>query len=301
MERTRTFALLAASFLLLTGALHATAATLDQIGARGTLLLGYVAEARPFSYRDEVGKPAGYAVALCERVAEAVKTDLTMPQLRIEFVQVPGDAASRRWPRAGSTSCARAARRRWSAASWSRSRSPCFSAASALMREDAPVRVRRLLSRTARAVPAALARIARAGAARPGLRRGRGTTTEAWAAERLDEFDIAAGLQTVDDFETGVQQVVARRADVLFGDRAILLSTAARSAAAGDLIVLDRHFTHDAPGLGLPRGDEGFRLLVDRALSQLYRSGEIAAIYTRYFGKPAEQTLRFFQASALAE
>ena len=40
--------------------------------------------------------------------------------------------------------------------------------------------------------------------------------------------------------------------------------------------------------LALPRGDSDFRLAVDRALSHIYRSGEIAAIFQHSFGGKAE-------------
>ena len=49
-------------------------------GAAGKLTLGYRADARPFSYRDEAGKPAGYSVALCQKIAEQVKTELGLPR-----------------------------------------------------------------------------------------------------------------------------------------------------------------------------------------------------------------------------
>jgi polar amino acid transport system substrate-binding protein/glutamate/aspartate transport system substrate-binding protein len=46
--------------------------------------------------------------------------------------------------------------------------------------------------------------------------------------------------------------------------------------------------------LALPRGDEEFRLAVDRALSHIYRGGEIAGIFKRTFGENTKprQTLQ---------
>ena len=51
---------------------------------------------------------------------------------------------------------------------------------------------------------------------------------------------------------------------MFFGDRPILLDAAQRSASSGDLVVLDRLFTVEPLALALERGDEDFRLLVDR-------------------------------------
>jgi len=88
---------------------------------------------------------------------------------------------------------------------------------------------------------------------------------------------------------------------VLFGDRAILLDAAARSSSAHDLVVLTRQFTYEPLALASARGDDDFRLLVDRTLSRLYRSGEIAGIYTSFFGEPDANALAFFGFVALPE
>ncbi len=53
--------------------------------------------------------------------------------------------------------------------------------------------------------------------------------------------------------------------------------------------------------LGLARGDDDFRLVVDRTLSRLFRSAEFRALYARWFGEPDESTLEFFRRSALPE
>ena len=44
------------------------AGTLDRIRQNGKVMLGYRSDAKPFSYRDESGNPAGYSVALCQAV-----------------------------------------------------------------------------------------------------------------------------------------------------------------------------------------------------------------------------------------
>jgi hypothetical protein len=53
--------------------------------------------------------------------------------------------------------------------------------------------------------------------------------------------------------------------------------------------------------LALPRGDDAFRLLVDRTLSRLYRSPDMAALYTTHFGAPGVGALEFFQSVALPD
>ena len=65
--------------------------------------------------------------------------------------------------------------------------------------------------------------------------------------------------------------------------------------------MLDRLFTYEPLALALPRGDEDFRLLVDRALSAIYRSGEIGDLYAGWFGEPDEAALTFFRLHTLPE
>ena len=302
MQRARSGSSVASMLLLLAFAASASAATLDQIRESGALRLGYVAEARPFSYRDPAGKPAGYAIALCEKVAAAVKANLGLPQLRTEFVEVGAedrfDAVKQGKVDLLCTGGAPTVARRQQV-SFS---IPVFvGGIGALMREDAPASVREILE--GRPEPyqprwrASLGQVLRDRI----FAVVRGTTAAAWVGAKRDEFEIAAKIETVDSFAAGVERVMARRADVFFAERAMLLEAAARSPAAGELIVLDRYFTYEAPALALPRGDEDFRLLVDRTLSSLFRSDEIKALYTPYFGKPSEQALRFFQASSLPD
>ena len=61
-----------------------------------------------------------------------------------------------------------------------------------------------------------------------------------------------------------------------FADRAILSYLASKSSDASKLRIANNYFSLEPYALALPRGDEDFRLAVDRALSHIYRSGEIA-------------------------
>ena len=70
-----------------------------------------------------------------------------------------------------------------------------------------------------------------------------------------------------------------------FGDRSILVSLIGESKKPGKLMVADNYLTVEPYALALPRGDEDFRLAVDRALSHIYRSDEIATLFKRTFGE----------------
>src|SRR3954471_10686852 len=65
-----------------------SADTLSRVRQTSALRLGYYTDARPLSYQDEAGKPAGYAIDLCQGIAKDLKTDLGLSSINIEFIPV---------------------------------------------------------------------------------------------------------------------------------------------------------------------------------------------------------------------
>ena len=53
-----------------------------------TLTIGYRETSVPLSYLDENKKPTGYSVEFCQRIAEAAKKELNLPDLKINYVPV---------------------------------------------------------------------------------------------------------------------------------------------------------------------------------------------------------------------
>jgi putrescine:ornithine antiporter len=276
--------------------------TLASIKKTAKVKLGYHADARPFSFRDESGNAAGYTVDLCQKIAEQVKTDLGLSSLAVEWVPVPIEGRFGA-VRDGKVDLLCGA----DTVTLSRRKEVSFSipiylgGIGALLRSDALAGLSKALSE-------------RAGPSGP-LWRGTpteqllqvqtfavvgGTTSEKVLAERLGTFQLSAKVVTVKDYASGVQAVVDRKASVFFGDRPILLD-AAKRAAAGELKVHERRFTDELLALALRRGDEEFRLEVDRTLSRLYRSPEFRAEYSKWFGEPDERASAFRRLIALPE
>ncbi len=71
----------------------AASPTLDRIKATGTVTFAYRDGAAPFSFKARNGRPQGYSVELCEKVAAAIGKALAVPALKIEWR--PVDAANR--------------------------------------------------------------------------------------------------------------------------------------------------------------------------------------------------------------
>jgi ABC-type amino acid transport substrate-binding protein len=283
---------------------HAAPASgaLTRIRDTGRLTLGYRTDARPFSYTDDSGTPTGYSIALCQHVVEEVKRDLDLPRLKAEWKPVEFSQRFRALRLgeidlmcgADTITVSRRAEADFSI--------PIFPGGiGALLRADSPVRLREVLSgRGQQFNPVWRANATQLLQARDFIVVGN-TTAEAWLGRRMNDLDVLAPVQVVKSYGEGVQRVLNRRSDVFFGDRAILLDTANRQSGGRELIVLDRLFTYEPMALALAPGDDGFRLLVDRAISQMYRSGEITKLYVKSFGEPDASTLTFFRWNTLPE
>ena len=171
-----------------------------------------------------------------------------------------------------STCCARRPARRWRRRQDVSFSIPIFAGGNrAVLRADAPTALREALgeSKGPRAVwrgqPAAkvlkgtsIAVVA-------------GTTSETWLKSRREALQVDARIVPVVDYRSGLQQVRDGKVDVFFGERSLVLG-ALSDKERGDFVILDRLFTNEPAALALARGDEDFRLLVDRALSKFYAS-----------------------------
>jgi polar amino acid transport system substrate-binding protein len=294
-----------AAFVVVSSALAAltpaSAATLDRIRQTGQIRLGYLADARPFTYLNESGAPEGYAATLCQQIAGQLKTQLALPDLKVEWSPVTIDS------RLGSVqrgeidllctplSVTLANREQ---ASFS---IPIFAAGNrAVVRADAPAALRNALGETPstkpvwRGSPAAKVLEKTTFAVVPG------TSTEKWLQSRRASLQIDAKIAPVADYRTALQQLLDRKADVFFGERTAVLG-AMDDSMRQNLVVLDRLFTHEPVALALARDNDEFRLAVDGALRTVYASPDFPALYTKWFGAFDERTRLYFLWNTPAE
>jgi ABC-type amino acid transport substrate-binding protein len=277
------------------------AATLDRVRQAGKLTLGYRVDAKPFSYQDASGKPVGYSVSLCESIADEIKTELNLPNLTVDWIPV---AVQDRFAAVaqGKVDLLCAA----DTETISRRKEVSFSIGifpggiGAILRSDAPTALKEVLEGRLPSEP-----IWR-GSPAPVLESKtfsvvKGTTSESWLSERLEQFQLAANVVPVANYDDGLRQLVKDGTDVFFGDRAILLDAAALSEFSGDLQVLDREFTIEPLALTLARNDDDLRLLVDGKLSRIFRSAGFRDLYAKWFGALDERAISFFLTVALPD
>ena len=277
----------------------AGAATLDKIKQASKLTLGYREDARPFSFKDGSGTPTGYSIALCQQVADEVKAELGGGDLTVEWVPVTLDdrfeaLAQGKVDLLCASDTVTLERRKQVSFSI-----PVFpSGIAAVLRSDAPRALQDVLASRPpsgpiwRASPALVLEDKTFSVVK-------GTTGESWLSGRIDDFQLPTKVVPVDSYDAGIKAVLDGGANVFFGDRPILMDAAAQSASAGDLVVLDKQFTFEPIALALPRNDDDFRLVVDRALSRYFTSDAFLDTYVKWFGTPDAAEVMFFRQSAL--
>ncbi len=293
---------LAALLLACVAALPAVArGTLDQIRESGRLTIGYLADAAPFAYTDGSGKPAGYAVALCSKAGEEVRNELKQPALAVNFLVVAFDERLHALEQGRIDILCGVEPTLGRRATMDFSIPILRSGTGVMIRADAPARLVQALSESTPAQRPVWRATQGQAPERHVIAVISGTTVERAVIDRLRAARIIADVVPVKSTAAGVQMVLERRAEVFFNDRGLLLEAKKLSPASKQLAVLDRLFGRNQIALGVRRDDDTFRLVVDRVLSRLMRSGETASLYAGYFGAPDRATLDYFQLVALPD
>ena len=88
----------------------------------------------------------------------------------------------------------------------------------------------------------------------------------------LQSAGITSGVVPVKTHAEGLAMLDDGKISAYFGDRVILISLIKESKAPGKPMLAENYLSFEPYALALPRGDEEFRLAIDRALSHIYRS-----------------------------
>lgn len=299
LRNQRLIAILVAIGLAVCPLTQASAATLDRIKQANKITLGYRSDARPYAY-DESGKADGYAVAICQTVADKVKSALGLSDLAIEWVPVTLDNQLQA-VQEGKADILCGVPETLSARETVDFSVPIFlGGVGALLRSDAGANLRDVLANRPyrgplwRGSPAQILESQTFSVVA-------GTPSEKWLQERLNKFQLTAKVVPVDSYDAGIQGVLDRTSNVFFADRSIILDAATRGPSARSLMVLDRQFAYAPVALAVERNDADFRLVVDRALSQFLGSDEFNNLYTKWFGPMDDNTAVFLRGSVLPE
>jgi len=250
---------------VLPAAAAAASATIDRIKSTGVVRFAYREAAAPFSFK-EGERVRGYAAELCERVAESIRAGLGMARLDVQWRGV--DAATRLDAVAKGEVDAECGT---TTITLGRMERVDFSVpiyvdgGSVLVRAGAKIaRLAGLKGRRIAVIP--------------------GTTTERALTAQLSAIGAPATLVPVANLAEGMAALAAGKVDGVAGDRIVLTWQRARAAKPVTYAFVGDDFSYEPYAIVVRRDDPDFRLAVNRALVGLYRSGEIDAIFHRWFG-----------------
>ena len=233
---------------------------LKRIQDTKTVKIAYRSDSKPFSFLNEQGEPAGYTVDVCKLVASSLQQQLNV-QVAIAWVPVT-------------------TKDRFSVISGGAADMECGSSTVTLGRmQELDFSSFTFVENTALAVKAS-----------SGIRalnelEGRkiaviaGTTNEAALARELQRRHLSATVVRVVNREEGMAVLDEGKVDAFASDRFLLLG----SRGDAKLTMLPEDLSVEPYAIALPRGDWAFRLAVNKALAQIFRS-EILDIFTKWFG-----------------
>jgi ABC-type amino acid transport substrate-binding protein len=251
-------------------AVAARADTIDRIRAKKTIRIAYRNDAAPFSYKDaNATEPAGYIVELCKAVAAKLKDDLGLPSLNVAYVPV---TAANRFDAIEKNDADLLCEP--TSATLSRREKvdfsiPTFVDGAGLLSRDP--NLNKLTGLTGRKI-GVLA----------------GTTTEDELRNLLRKGGIPAEVIPAKTHAEGLAMIDSGKTSAYFADRSILVFIIKDAKDPSKLFIADNYLSMEPYALALAYGDEKFRLAVDTALSHIYRSGEIAAIFDKTFAGKAK-------------
>jgi putrescine:ornithine antiporter len=277
-----------------------SAQTLARIQQSGAINIGFIVDQPPFSYESADRKPRGYAVEMCQQVADELKKRLAESSLSVNYLPTT-PLRGLDMVQAGQIDvlCGAITETLKVREHASFSIPIYVTGVGALVREDASPALLRVLNGEVPHTGPTWRATVNSGLSNHTYAVHAGSTSDALVRERITTLGVIAKVITVRTYEEGIQMVADKRADAFFADRVILTTAVAQRRNGGALRVLDRRFTLEPVALLVQRGDEDFRLLVDTVLSRLYRSGGYASVYTRSFGEPSDTAKLLFQAYAL--
>lgn len=274
------------------------AGTLDKLRDSRKLVIGFGSDS-PIAQADAAGKAGGYVNAICTRVAESLRNDMKLSQLAVESTAVPMAERFSTLAQGRIDLLCGAVPTLGRRAEVDFSIPIGFAGVNAVVRSDAPVRLVQVLS--GREPPAQQVWRGTSAPERRSIAVVDNTTVERALLDRLAERRISIEVVPVKDTAAGLQAVVDRRADAFLDGRVLLVDAMARSQSKSNLALLDKVFRRELVAIGVRRGDDDFRLAVDRALSRIYRSGELARIYATHLQPMDQATRDFFDLVALPD
>lgn len=258
-----------------TGALHAAPAlpqeltgTLKKIKDTGAISLGHRESSIPFSYYDDRQQVVGYSHEVMLKAVDAIKAELKLPGLQIKLVPVTSqNRISLVQNGSVDIECGSTTNNAERQKQVSFSNTFFIVGTRLLTRKnsgikDFPDLAGRNVVTTA------------------------GTTSERLLRQMNEEKKMNMSIISAKDHGESFLTLETGRAAAFMMDDALLNGELAKARKPGDWVITGKPQSFEAYGCMLRKDDAAFKKIVDSAIARLQTSGEVNAIYKKWFLSP---------------
>jgi glutamate/aspartate transport system substrate-binding protein len=242
--------------------------TLKKIKDTGSITLGHRDTSIPFSYYDDKQQVVGYAMDLCMKIVDAIKTELKMPKIDVKLN--PVTSATRIPLMANGTIDLE-----------------CGSTTNNLERQKQVaftithfVTANRYVAKKASNIKTLNDLKGKTVVSTSG------TTNIKWATEANAQRNLGMSIVAGKDHAESFLMVDTGRAAAFFMDDILLYSLVANAKNPGDWAIGNEAYTVEPYGIMMRRDDPAFKKVVDAEMTRIMKSGDINAIYEKWFLKP---------------
>jgi glutamate/aspartate transport system substrate-binding protein len=260
---------ISAALGLSTAAYAQQGGTLKKVQDTGSITIGHRDSSIPFSYYDDKQQPIGYAVELCQRIVDAVKTEVKNPKLEVKYQLV---TSANRIPLMANVTIDL----------------ECGSTTNNLERQ-------KQVSFTITHFLTANRWVTKKSSNIKSLDdlKGKtvvstsGTTNIKQATEVNAAKNLGMNIIPANGHAEAFQMVETGRAVAFIMDDILLYTLVAQSRSPSDYTISSDALSLPEPyGIMLRHDDPAFKKVVDNAMIAIYKSGEINRIYDKWFTKP---------------
>ena len=242
--------------------------TLKKIKDTGAITVGHRDASIPFSYYDDQQKPVGYSMDLCLRIVDAVKKELKMPDLKVNYQLV---TSANRIPlmangtidlECGSTTNNLERQKQvWFTITHFVTANRWVAKKSSNVKSLNDLKGKTIVSTA-------------------------GTTNIKQITEINGAQNLGMNIISANGHPEAFQMVETGRAVAFVMDDILLYSLAAQSRTPADYEISKDALSVEPYGIMLRKDDTAFKKVVDAAMVDTYKSGAINAIYDKWFLKP---------------
>lgn len=239
--------------------------TMKKIKDSGTILIGYRADAMPFSMAEGTNNPVGYTIDLCSRIVDNIKQELALPDLKVKYVLVKsGDRIQKMVDGEDDLECASTTNTRERAAKVGFANTIFVTSTRILVKSNSGIKgIDDLKDR----------KIAIAQGASVAL-----------LISKIDaEKQLNIKYSRVKDFAEGFDAIESGRVDAFISDDIQFAGFIGRSSHPKDYAVVGEPLSIDPLSIMMRKDDTHLHHIVNRTLSGLVASGEFNKIYNKWF------------------